>query len=77
MGLKEIEQFVLLEQKVESLISAVSSLSEQKLALEHKLSIQQEDLGALRREIDTLKADRDVVQKRIASLLERITECEA
>ena len=77
MGLKEIEQFVLLEQKVESLISAVSSLSEQKLALEHKLRIQQEDLGTLRREIDTLKTDRDVVQKRIASLLERITECEA
>jgi FtsZ-binding cell division protein ZapB len=77
MGLKEIEQFVLLEQKVESLISAVSSLNEQKLVLERKLRTQQEDLGTLRREIDTLKADRDVVQKRIASLLERITECEA
>jgi FtsZ-binding cell division protein ZapB len=77
MGLKEIEQFVLLEQKVESLISAVSSLNEQKLVLERKLRTQQEDLGTLRSEIDTLKADRDVVQKRIASLLERITECEA
>ena len=77
MGLKEIEQFVLLEKKVESLISAVSSLNEQKLGLERKLRTQQEDLGTLRREIDTLKADRDVVQKRIAGLLERITECEA
>ena len=76
MGLKEIEQFGLLEQKVESLISAVSSLKEQKMVLEQKARTQQEDLGTLKREIDTLRADRDVVQKRIASLLEKITECE-
>ena len=76
MGLKEIEQFGLLEQKVESLISAVSSLKEQKMVLEQKVRTQQEDLGALKREIDTLRADRDVVQKRIATLLEKITECE-
>ncbi len=77
MGLKEIEQFEVLEQKVESLISAVGSLNEQKMGLERTVRTQQEDLGTLRREIDTLKADRDVVQKRIASLLERITQCEA
>ena len=77
MGLKEIEEFEVLEQKVESLISAVGSLNEQKMGLERKVRTQQEDLGTLRREIDTLKADRAVVQKRIASLLERITQCEA
>jgi len=75
MGLKEIEQFELLEQKVEALISAVSSLNEQKMMLERKVRTQQEELGTLRSEIDTLRADRDVVQKRIASLLEKITEC--
>ena len=77
MGLKEIEQFELLEQKVESLISAVSSLNEQKMVLERKVRTQQEELGSARNEIDSLRADRDVVQKRIASLLEKITECEA
>jgi FtsZ-binding cell division protein ZapB len=77
MGLKEIEQFELLEQKVESLISALGSLNEQKMVLERKVRTQQQDLGTLRSEIDTLTADRDAVQKRIASLLERITECEA
>ena len=76
MGLKEIEQFELLEQKVETLISALGSLNEQKMMLERKARTQEEELGTLRSEIDTLRADRDVVQKRIASLLEKIAECE-
>ena len=76
MGLKEIEQFELLEQRVKTLISALGSRNEQKMMLERKARTQEEELGILRSEIDTLKADRDVVQKRIASLLEKIAECE-
>ncbi|UCH08738.1 MAG: cell division protein ZapB [Deltaproteobacteria bacterium] len=76
MGLKEIEQFELLEQRVETLISALGSLNEQKMMLERKARTQEEELGTLRSEIDTLRADRDVVQKRIAGLLEKIAECE-
>ena len=76
MGLKEIEQFELLEQRVETLISALGSLNEQKMMLERKARTQEEELGTLRSETDTLRADRDVVQKRIAGLLEKIAECE-
>jgi len=76
MGLKEIEQFELLEQRVETLISALGSLNEQKIMLERKARTQEEELGTLRSEIDTMRADREVVQKRIASLLEKIAECE-
>ena len=76
MGLKEIEQFELLEQRVEALISALGSLNEKKMMLERTARTQEEELGTLRSEIDTLRADRDVVQKRIASLLEKIAECE-
>lgn len=76
MGLEEIEQFELLEQRVETLISALGSLNEKKMMLERTARTQEEELGTLRSEIDTLRADRDVVQKRIASLLEKIAECE-
>jgi uncharacterized coiled-coil DUF342 family protein len=76
MGLEEIEQFELLEQRVETLISALGSLNEQKMMLERTARTQEEELGTLRSEIDTLRADRDVVQKRIANLLEKIAECE-
>jgi uncharacterized coiled-coil DUF342 family protein len=76
MGLEEIEQFELLEQRVETLISALGSLNEQKMMLERKARTQEEELGTLRSKIDTLRADRDVIQTRIASLLEKIAECE-
>jgi FtsZ-binding cell division protein ZapB len=76
MGLKEIEQFELLEQKVETLISALGSLNEKKMMLERTVRTQEEELGTLRGELDALRADRDAVQERIANLLEKITECE-
>ena len=74
MGLEEIEQFDLLERKVESLISAVGTLTEQRVALERKVKGQQAELDSLRNEIETLRTDRELVQKRIAKLLNRITE---
>jgi chromosome segregation ATPase len=76
MGLEEIEQFDLLEQKIESLISVVGTLTEQRIALERKVKGQQAELDSVRNEIDTLKAERELVQKRIANLLDKIAECE-
>jgi FtsZ-binding cell division protein ZapB len=75
MGLEEIEQFDLLEQKIESLISVIGALTDQKTTLERKGKGQQTELDALRNEIETLRNDRELIQKRIASLLDRITEC--
>lgn len=75
MGLEEIEQFDLLEQKIESLISTIGTLTEQKTTLERKVKGQQTEVDALRDEIEMLRTDRELVQKRIANLLDRITEC--
>jgi chromosome segregation ATPase len=74
MGLEEIEQFDLLEQKIESLISVIGTLTEQETTLERKGKGHQVELDSLRNEIETLRADRELVQKRIANLLNRITE---
>jgi uncharacterized coiled-coil DUF342 family protein len=74
MGLDEFEQFGLLEQKIESLISLASSLKEEKINLEKKVQAQEEKIGSLTNEIETLKADRDLVRKRIVTLLEKIEE---
>ncbi len=75
MGLEEIEQFDLLEQKIESLISVIGTLTDQKTTLERKGKGQQTELDSVRNEIETLRTDRELIQKRIASLLDRITEC--
>ena len=74
MGLDELEQFGLLEQKIESLISLASSLKEEKINLEKKVQVQEEKIDSLTNEIETLKADRDLVRKRIVTLLEKIEE---
>jgi len=74
MGLDELEQFGLLEQKIESLISLASSLKEEKINLEKKAQGQEEKIDSLTNEIEMLKSDRDLVRKRIVTLLEKIEE---
>ncbi len=75
MGSEEIEEFDLLEQKVESLISVIGGLAEQRVTLERKMKSHQEEIDSLRSELQILRSDRELVQKRIARLLERIAQC--
>jgi len=72
MGLDESEQFALLEQKIESLISLANSLKEEKINLEKKIQGQGEKIDSLTNQIEILRADRGLVRKRIATLLEKI-----
>ena len=74
MGLNELEQFGLLEEKIESLISIVSSFKEEKIDLEKNVQSQEKKIGLLTDEIETLKADRGLMRKRVATLLEKIEE---
>jgi cell division protein ZapB len=74
MGLDELNQFGLLEEKIESLISLVSSLNEEKANLKKNIQGQEKKVGSLTKEIETLEIDRDVIRKRIATLLEKINE---
>ena len=72
MELDDSEQFSLLEQKVESLISLASSLKEEKVDLEKKVQDQGEKINSIANEIDTLRADKGLVRERIVTLLEKI-----
>jgi len=74
MGLDELNQFGLLEEKIESLISLVGSLNEEKDNLERDMHGREKKIGSLTKEIETLEIDRDVIRKRIATLLEKINE---
>ena len=74
MGLNELEQFGLLEEKIESLISIVSSFKEEKIDLEKNIQSQEKKIGLLADEIETLKTDRGLIRKRVATLLEKIEE---
>ena len=74
MGLDELNQFGLLEEKIESLISLVGSLNKEKDNLARNMHGQEKKVGSLTKEIETLEIDRDVIRKRIATLLEKINE---
>ena len=74
MGFDELNQFGLLEEKIESLISLVGSLNEEKADLERNIYGQEKKLGSLAKEIETLEVDRDAIRKRIATLLEKMKE---
>ncbi len=72
----ELEQFQLLEQKVDSLLGLVDSLRKEKSALAEQVQIQQEKLMDLSEQVSVLKAGRDNARQRVLSLLERIEQAE-
>lgn len=74
MGLDELSQFGLLEQKIEAFISLVRFLKEEKIGLERKLQSHEEKIDSLANELETLKVDKDLIRRRIGGLLEKIEE---
>lgn len=75
MGADDLDQFELLEQKVEALISVVSSLKQENASLARQVAEGAEELRLVKKEVEGLRADRDAVRERIAALLRRIEEC--
>ena len=76
MGFDQLNQFGLLEEKIESLISLVGSLNNEKTDLERNLHSQDKKLSSLTKEIEALEIDRDTIRERIAILLKKINEFE-
>ena len=72
MGPIELDQFDLLEKKVDAIISLVISLKEDKLALERKIKAQEEKMDSIVDDIKNLQTKRELAQNRLAQLLEKI-----
>ena len=70
----EIEQFQVLEEKIESLVKYVGSIKKEKEALVERIHIQEEKVAALTGEVEKLRANRDKAKQKIVSLLERIEQ---
>lgn len=71
---KEIDQFKLLEEKIDSLIEFVKSLKKEKESLVEKRHIQEERISVLTEEVESLRAASDKAKQRIISLLEKIEQ---
>ena len=72
----DMDQFNLLEEKVDSLIKYIASLKKEKESLAEKLHIQEEKLTDLMHEVEELRAARGKVKQRVVNLLERIEQAD-
>ncbi len=72
--LSELEQFQLLERKIDTLLELVNSLKKENAALAGKAQAQEEKLAELSGQVLTLKAGRDKAGQQIMSLLQRIEQ---
>lgn len=70
----EIEQFQILEEKVDKLIQYIISLKREKEALAEKVQVQAERLADLTDELESSRSVKDGAKQRIAALLEKIEQ---
>jgi chromosome segregation ATPase len=73
---EEMDQFQVVEAKVDSLIKFTNSLKKEKESLLEKLHIQEGKIADLISELETLKGSRDKAKQRILSLLEKLEQIE-
>ena len=71
---KEIDQFKLLEEKINYLLTFIKSLKKEKEFLVEKKHIQDERISGLTGEVEKLRAINDKAKQRITSLLEKMEQ---
>ena len=73
---EEMDQFQVLEAKVDSLIKFAHSVKKERESLLEKLHIQEGKIADLTSELETLKVSRDKAKQRVLSLLEKLEQIE-
>ncbi|RJR35558.1 MAG: cell division protein ZapB [Desulfobacteraceae bacterium] len=68
----EVDQFELLEEKIESLIRYVGTIRKEKEELAEKTRSQEEKISALTSEVERLRQSKEKAKQRIVSLLEKM-----
>jgi len=71
---EELDQFGVLEKKVEALIQYVGSFQKEKEALTEKIHIMEEKVADMGEEMQRLRSARDQAKQRIVTLLEKIEQ---
>jgi FtsZ-binding cell division protein ZapB len=71
---EEIDQFKILEGKIDKLIDFITALKKEKEALAEKIQTQEERLAGLTDQLENSRTARDGVKQRIAALLEKMDQ---
>ncbi len=73
MSLEEnIDQFQLLEEKIDSLIELIKGLKKEKESFAETSRLQEEKITELTQQVESLSSGKDRAKQRIISLLEKI-----
>ena len=72
MGPDGLDQFGLLEEMIQSLITMVCSLQEEKIAAEQKLQSQKEKIESLTEEIEKLNVNKKLARTKVVALVEKL-----
>lgn len=70
----EVDQFQILEEKVDKLIQFVNALKREKETLAEKVQVQAERLAELTDQLEGSRTARDGAKQRIAALLEKMEQ---
>ena len=70
----EIDQFQLLEEKVDSLIEKTVALKNERDILEQKLRVEEEKVVSLNAQMEKLRSGRNDAKEKIMSLLEKMEQ---
>jgi len=71
---EDIDQFQLLEDKIDSLIKLITTLRKEKESFAEKIQIKEKKLADLSEKFENLKTARDKAKQRIISLLEKVEQ---
>lgn len=70
----EIDQFQILEEKIDKLIEFITTLKREKEALAEKVQVQEERLSALTNQLESSKTASNGARKNIDALLEKLEQ---
>ena len=70
----DVDQFQLLEEKIDYLIVLITDLRKEKELLAEQVQIKEMELADLNEQVGNLNTSRDGVKQRIVSLLEKINQ---
>jgi len=73
---EEMDQFQVLEAKVDSVIKFAQQLKKEKESMLEKLHIQEEKIADLTSELENLRNSRDKAKQRVLALLEKLEQIE-
>ncbi len=71
---EEVDQFKILEDKIDKLIDYITALKKEKEALAEKNQTQEERLAGLTDQLENSRTATDGVKQRIAGLLEKMEQ---